>query len=139
MMFKTTENIFKNFEHYFDPNWMNSNEVVYPPRVDWDYSRELQIEDIDLWEVICEGWYNCGVYAAWLPYAEFYLFVDYSKIYITNSDGFWTGKTQSPAIETFYGKNAQKRLIAKMRQYNIPVTFNDMWVENEKMWLYANQ
>jgi hypothetical protein len=32
MRFVTTQNIFINNEEYFDPNWMDSNKIIYPPK-----------------------------------------------------------------------------------------------------------
>ncbi len=52
MRFKSTQNIFKDLQEYFDPNWMDSNSLILPPKKEWDYKRPMQIEDVDLWEVI---------------------------------------------------------------------------------------
>ena len=71
MRFKTTQNIFKDFEEYFDPNWMDSNSLILPPKKEWDYKRPMQIEDVDLWEVIYEQGGAVGVYASYNPFAEF--------------------------------------------------------------------
>ena len=73
--FKTTEMILKGIEEYFDENWMDSPFIQLPNNQSWDYSRELQIEDIDIWEVISESSGLTGLYAAWLPYAEFYMII----------------------------------------------------------------
>ena len=76
--FKTTENIVTGTGEYFDENWMDSDTLVLPEREYWDYQRELKIEDINIWKVIAEPW-GIGVYAAWDPYAEFYL-IRYDKV-----------------------------------------------------------
>ncbi len=118
MRFKTTEQILKRLDEHFDDNWMDSNTVILPPNEKWDYSKELQIEQVDLWEVVYEAGGGNGVYAAWLPYAEFYLVrVNYT-------------------IETFYGKGAQKRLKAYLTKVGIPYAQNQVWVEPEDMYLY---
>ena len=74
--FKTTYNILvrPGEDELFDPNWMNSDKMILPPKKDWDYSRELQIEDIHIWEVLYEASGGIGIYAAWDPFAEFYMF-----------------------------------------------------------------
>ena len=50
--FKTTANIFVDNKEYFDENWMNYDKVQTPPKYDWDYSRELQIEDVDIFLIL---------------------------------------------------------------------------------------
>jgi len=121
MRFVTTKNIFVDHGEYFDPNWMDSNKIILPPKKDWDYSKELQIEDVDIWEVLWEGGGGWGVYASWSPYAEFYMVC-------AGPNG----------IETFYGKQAQKHLKNYMKKFNIPPLFtSEIWVEEEDMWLYT--
>lgn len=123
-IFRTTSNILKDkaSPDYFDENWMNYNELQLPLTRAWDYSRELKIEDIDLWEVLLETTYEgmlSGVYASWSPYAEFYLVVLGCCI-----------------AETFYGAKAQERLKEFLLQYNITLGESLCWVEEQDMWLY---
>ena len=117
--FKSTYNILKvvDSDEVFNENWMDSNSIVLPPGKDWDYSRELQIEDIDIWEVIYEAGGGWGVYAAWDPYAEFYLIT-------TGTDAKYNRSTvnKNGAInytdkffETYYGKGAQKNVQKRMK------------------------
>jgi hypothetical protein len=119
--FKTTVNIFIDAGEHFDPNWMDSDKLVLPPKTDWDYQREMKIEDVDIWEMLFEGGY--GVYAAWSPYAEFYLIKP-------------PGWIPSLDIETFYGPGANKQVMKRMKELGIPFTPNKIWVDNEDMWLY---
>lgn len=125
-IFKTTHNILtKPWEdELFDPNWMDSDKVKLPPKVDWDYSRELFIEDIDVWEVLYQGSGGMGVYAAWMPYAEFYM--------ITIG---WN-KEGSIMIETHYGAGAQKIVKKRSKELGMPLSVNEVWIEPEHMWLY---
>ena len=125
--FKTTQNIFNDFSEIFDENWMDSDELQLPPKKDWDYSRPLQIEDVDIWEVITEHNSKVGVYAAWSPYAEFYLIK-------TNHD-FYSGTC---SIETYYGSEAIKNVVSRCQQLNIPIPINKVWVNPEDMWIYEN-
>lgn len=122
-LFRSTFNILtKPWEdEVFDHNWMNSDTLVLPPKKDWDYSRPLQIEDVNIWEVIFERGGGWGLYASWDPYAEFYLL-----------------KLGSNGIETYYGPGAQKHLIKKLKEFNIPFNTSEIWVEPEKMWLYQD-
>ena len=125
MRFRSTQNIFKDLGEVFDPNWMNSNTVITPPKVDWDYKRPMQIEDVDIWEVIHEQGGAVGVYASWCPYAEFYLI----RIgFRAEDDGY--------GFETYYGPGAQKIVQKRMKELGFPITLNEIWVNPEDMWLY---
>jgi hypothetical protein len=123
MRFKSTQNIFKDFGEVFETKWMDSNKVEVPPHPEWDYSRELQLEDVDIWEVIYEQGGGVGIYAAWCPYAEFYLV----------RTGWWNVPND---IETYYGKGSQKAVQKRMADLRIPYSTNKIWVEPEDMHLY---
>jgi hypothetical protein len=123
--FKTTANVLKDNGEYFDPNWMDSDSLILPPKVDWDYQREMQIEDIDLWEVIYEEG-SVGVYAAWTPYAEFYMFKPP-----------WQMIEKGWGVETYYGTLAAERLTARLKEFNITLPTYKVWVEPKDMWLHV--
>jgi hypothetical protein len=123
MRFKSTQNIFKDFGEVFEIKWMDSNKIETPPHPEWDYSRELQIEDVDIWEVIYEQGGGVGVYASWCPYAEFYLV----------RTGWWNVPND---IETYYGPGAQTAVQKRMKELGIPFVTNKIWVEPEDMHLY---
>lgn len=125
MRFRTTANIFVDYGEYFDPNWMDSDTVVLPPKRDWNYKREMVLEDVDIWEVIWEAGGSWGVYASWSPYAEFYMIR-------TGTDRELSG--MSP--EFYYGKGAQKQVQKRAKELNIPLYPKPMWVDEENMWLY---
>lgn len=124
--FKSTQNIFKDLAEIFDENWMDHNILQLPQKFDWDYSRQLQIEDIDIWEIIYEQGGGVGVYAAWSPYAEFYLI----------KTG-WYLESLGQGIETYYGPGAMNKVIKRCQELNIPLSINKIWVEPEDMWLYT--
>lgn len=127
MRFRTTANIFKDHGEYFDPNWMDSNKVVLPPKTDWDYSRDMRLEDVDIWEVLWEAGGSWGVYASWSPYAEFYMV----------RTGF-DREIQGLSPEFYYGTGAQNKVIKRMKELNMPtLNLNTVWVEPEDMWLYS--
>jgi hypothetical protein len=128
MRFKSTQNIFKDFGEVFESKWMDSNVLGMPPKYDWDYSRELKVEDVDIWEVIYEQGGGVGVYASWSPYAEFYLI----------RTGWWND-AKGYGIETYYGPQSQQKVQQRMKDLNIPFTLNETWVEPEDMWLYENK
>lgn len=128
--FKTTKDILITpwEDELWDDNWMDSDKLKLPPTYQWDYSRELQIEDIEIWEVLYQATGGIGVYAAWLPYAEYYM--------ITTG---WEMAKIGMGIETYYGKGAQQKVAQKMQEMGIPFATYKVWVNNEDMWLYTNE
>jgi hypothetical protein len=124
--FRTTSQIFKlgAGEEYFDPNWMDSDVVITPQTKEWDYSKELKVEDVDLWEITYQQGGGFAVYASWLPYAEFYLITLPAYLYKENS------------IETYYGALASKKVYERAKDFGIHLSVNKIWVEPEKVWLY---
>lgn len=135
-IFKSTYNILKkpDEDEVFNPNWMDSETLILPPTKKWDYSREMTIEDVDIWEVIAENG-AMGIYAAWCPYAEFYM--------ISLGANYRTGWTvgnyhyQDKIIETFYGKNAGVKAYNRALEIGIMPPVNKVWVDPEDMWLYT--
>jgi hypothetical protein len=111
--FKSTYNILKkqDEDEVFDENWMNYDGVYLPPKTNWDYKKELQIEDVQIWEVIYEQGGGTGVYASWDPYAEFYMVVI------------------SGEIKTFYGTNIEKEVMRYLDLKKIPYPKNKKWVD----------
>ena len=135
--FKTTEHIFKGQGELWDENWMDSDKLVLPPREEWDYSRELRIEDVYSWEVIAEPW-DVGIYAAWDPYAEFFL-IRYETDYHSPSyqrDRI-NGVERKFQMETYYGQGAEELVKARAKELGVNLHVNTLWVDPDKMWLYA--
>jgi len=122
--FKTTHNIFVDSGEYFDPNWIDSDKLILPPKTNWDYTREMQIEDVNIWEVVYQQGGGLALYASWDPYAEFYMVTNYHF------------KTISNKIETYYGPNASMSAYKRAKELGMPVELNTHWVEPEDMWLY---
>ena len=116
---RTTANIFTDLGEHFDENWMDRNSLVTPEKRDWDYMREMTIEDVNIWEEIKFNPQGIGLWASWDPYAEFYM--------ITDGKG---------AIETYYGQGAQAQVQKRMKDLNAPVILYTHWVEPEDMWLH---
>jgi len=125
LRFKSTQNIFKDFSEVFDPNWMDSNKIITPPKKDWDYKRPMQIEDVNIWEVIYEQGGGVGIYASWDPYAEFYM------IRVG-----WFLEQQGYGAEVYYGPGAMNKVMKRAEELEIPLSKNKVWVEPDDMWLY---
>lgn len=122
--FKTTANIIKDNDEYFDPNWMDSDTLKLPPHQKWTYDREMQIEDVDLWEVVFESG-SVGVYASWQPYAEFYMVKPP-----------WEMLQSGWGMETYYGPMASEKVANRMKEFRITLPKNQIWIDNEDLWLY---
>lgn len=138
--FKSTYNILKkpDEDEVFDPNWMDSDTLVLPPKREWDYSRELHVEDVDVWEVLTETSGGFGVYVSWDPYAEFYLVTtgfDFIKLPYTISKQTYTSKI----YETYYGPGAQQKVRKKAKELGLLLKNVSIWVEEKDMWLYQEE
>jgi hypothetical protein len=136
-VFKTTHNILKRYDEdeLYTENWMDSNTLVLPPKIDWDYNREMIIEDVDIWEVLYEGAGGKGVYAAWLPYAEFYMVTtgtdERNGPRFDGAGIFWDRN-----IEVFYGPGAGKQVFARSKELGMSLNIFTSWVEDDKLWLH---
>jgi hypothetical protein len=138
-IFKSTYNIFKrpDQDEVFDPNWMDSNKLILPPSTPWDYSREMKIEDVDIWEVLYEASMGIGIYVSWQPYAEFYLICTG----IDNKTGpKWIDAFLSwdKIYETYYGPNAERHVYLRAKELGIDLSIYKVWVEPEEMWLHQD-
>lgn len=122
--FKTTVNIVKDNDEYFNSNWMDSNTLKLPPYTNWDYQREMKIEDVDLWEVIYENG-SVGLYAAWQPQAEFYLL----KPPFHMIEQGW-------GMETYYGSCAAQRAEARLKEFGISLPKHKVWIDSDDLWLH---
>ena len=136
--FKSTYNILKIVDE--DELWEDRRVEVdrqwIPPTVDWDYQREMKIEDVDIWEVIVEGSNGLGVYAAHTPYAEFYMVT--TGVDLTNRQRVINGKPyDDKLIETFYGQGAQARAYKLALELKLPISLHKTWVDDDKLWLFT--
>jgi hypothetical protein len=133
MRFKTNKNIFVDLQEFFNENWMDTDVAYVPPSLGkWDYSREMTIDDVDLWEVIYEQGGGVGVFAAYSPMAEFYMIRTGGVDKNLQSHG-----QNYHGIELFYGRNALRRTVKRMDELGIPYPKNQIWVDNDDIWLYT--
>lgn len=128
-IFKTTKNILNSSSdgEFFNENWMDHDQLVIPINKKWKYERNLNIEDIDLWEVIYESSLGFKIYAAYDPYAEFYLTLSKEKDFLGKDD---------IVVRTFEGINASKKVYEFAKSKGIKIGLNKIWVDPEEMWLY---
>jgi hypothetical protein len=134
--FRTNKNIFVDTQEdeLYNPNIYNSDKLVLPPggpddlKAQWDYNRPMTIEDVDIWEMIYWEGGGLGVYASWLPYAEFYM--------ITPPGLLWWERKSNKKVELFYGPGANFKVMRRIRELGLPIRENKVWVEQDDMWLY---
>jgi hypothetical protein len=135
--FKSTYNILtkQDEDEVFNHNWMDSDKVVTPPRVEWDYSRELTIDDIDIWEVLHEQGGGWGVYAAWCPYAEFYLIT--TGLDARNDPKFFgLHMYHGREFETYYGPGSQNKVYKRAKELGINLQIYQNYVDKDRVWLF---
>jgi hypothetical protein len=136
--FKSTYNILGKVDEdeVFNEHWMDSEKTIAPPTKKWSYDREMQIEDVDIWEVLYERGVGVGVYAAWAPYAEFYMITtggDFrNKPRIINVFPY-----SHHLIETYYGPSAQRQVFQRAKTLGIELSLNQVWVDADDVWLYS--
>lgn len=138
--FKSTYNILKvqDEDEAYDKRWFEYDHLILPPSKEWDYARELKVEDVDYWEVLYEASGGIALYASWDPYAEFYLLC--TGFDLRNPPRFLNGKFYYDRnIETFYGSGALEKVKKRAREVGILLWEKHIWVEDDKMWLYTNQ
>jgi hypothetical protein len=131
-IFKSTYNILKkpDEDEVFNPNWMDSDTLILPSHKEWDYGRDMTIDDVDIWEVLYEQGGGIGVYASWLPYAEFYMItIGWRPLRIGQI-------TNDRIIETYYGAGANEQVRQRAAELGIFLPSNPVWVDPEEMWLY---
>lgn len=127
MFFKSTYNIFvkPDEDEVYNNDWANLPLITDPKNSKWDYKRELQIEDVNIWEQIYFESGGLGLYAAWDPLAEFYMITRRFFMYKPDS------------IETFYGPMAGEKAYKRALELGMPVSQRKTWVEDDDMWLYT--
>jgi hypothetical protein len=122
---KTTQNLlnFKNDGEHFDENWMNYDSIFeyLPSNPAWNEKRLIRFEDVDIWEVITEKGGPVGVYAAWCPYAHYFIVMNR-----------WT------IVAEFWGIEGEKQLHQYMIDNSIPFSLNKIWVEEDNISHYVN-
>jgi hypothetical protein len=138
--FKSTYNILKkpDEDEVHNNNWFDTPFLQLPPSSPWDYKREMKIEDVDIWEVLVEQGGGLGIYAAWCPYAEFYLITTGP-----NLKNQWHGKLNGITYnyndkfwETYYGSEAQQKVKQRAKELSLPLNNFNIWVDEQDMWLY---
>jgi hypothetical protein len=136
-LFKSTYNILKKSDEdeVFNPSWMDSNKLILPPKTEWTYDREMQIEDVDIWEQLYYETGGIGVYVSWAPYAEFYMITTgldtNTPPRIINGVPYWDRN-----IETFYGPGSQHRVMERAKQLGINLHVHTTWIDDADLWLY---
>lgn len=107
----------------FDENWMNYDSIYQymPPHPEWKEERPIKFEDVDIWEVIFEWSGLSGVYAAWCPYAHYFIVTDR-----------WT------IIKEFWGIQGEKDLQKYLTEIGVPFSTNKIWVDEDVVQHYVN-
>jgi hypothetical protein len=112
--------MFKKTQEILNDNSLNvlkvkNHSTKLPPQLDWDYTRTATLKDIALWEEIYRQPGNIGIYAAWSPYAEFYMIV-YELFLGTSYE-----------LETFYGKGAAENIFKKAKSLGITLEIQKIY------------
>ena len=140
--FKTTYNILKvaDEDEAFNKYWFESDRLRLPEKTHWDYKRDLYVEDVDYWEVLRESSGGIGFYAAWNPYAEFYMITTGFDI---KNGPIWRDKNSpipywDKTFETFYGPGAEYHAVTRAKDFGIHLSSSKIWVNPDDMWLHVH-
>jgi len=97
-------NILRTYSSIIDNSWggaqdgdfifNTSSPVPYHTGYEWNYSNNVSLKDIQLWEQLYHEPGVLGLYAAWTPYIECYLLIQYPFVHSTKG------------VKLFYGSNA---------------------------------
>lgn len=121
---KTTQSLLSDDREYFDENWMNYESIdQYSPKGKiWNEKRKIQFQDVDLWEIISEWGGPGGIYAAWSPYAHYFIVIHNYQL-----------------VHEFWGISGEKELQKFMKKNNIPFSKNKVWIEDCEMKYYLSE
>jgi hypothetical protein len=125
-IFKTNRDIFTApwEDELFNENWMDHDVPYAPPTVNWKYDREMRVEDVEIWEQICYKSGGIGLYAAYLPYAEFYIVT-----------GKWI-QAKPSNVECFYGPGSMQAAYRRAKELGLIVAVQKTWVDDKDLWLH---
>jgi hypothetical protein len=100
----------------FDENWMNYDSIYQymPPSPRWEEDRLIKFEDVDIWEVIYEASGPLGVYAAWCPYAHYFIVMHHWRI-----------------VDEFRGLDGERQLYKLLTDMGINLSLNKVWVDDK--------
>lgn len=131
-IFRGNRDIFKtpDQDEVFNTNWMDSDKLVLPPSPAWDYHRAMTIDDVDIWEQIYYESGGLALYAAYCPFAEFYLITKRGIVDSHFND--YTGDH----IETFYGVDSGRQAYLRATELGMAIHVNTAWVDDQDLWLY---
>lgn len=109
--FKNTQDILSNpWQEKFSEE--TARYPYIPKSLAWDQNIEMTVSDVVLWEQLYYEPGNVGVYAAYNPYAEFYL-ITYNLFFETELK-----------FETFYGENAAQQCFDRTTELGIYLNFS---------------
>jgi hypothetical protein len=109
-IFKSTQQVFLTAFDYMSAEVQTSNTI--PPA--WQLERPIEFDDVVTWEQVY-GKNGVSVYAAWSPYAEFYVIVHAPLL-------------GSPAgIEEFRGNNSLNLLLDRLKEFEILLPVQQYW------------
>lgn len=117
MIFKSTYHIFNNPWKSDVPD-IDPNPVCLPPSASWKNCRPIKLDDVELWEQIYYVPGSVGVYAAWNPYADFYI-ITYNLV----ADDVVT------KFKIFQGFSASNDVLNELKQVGISLPFNTIKID----------
>jgi hypothetical protein len=109
--------VFKTIQSIFNTPWdmeIDDNSQVsvnhLPPKIIWDKEKQININDVTMWEQIYYKTGEIGIYAAWNPYGELYIIVH--NLFVNTLFG----------VEIFYGEEVCNDVFARADELGIKLS-----------------
>lgn len=111
MIVKSRYNVLNNIWDEYSNNHIIPEKL--PPK--WDKQKPITIDDVEMWEEIFYEFGNYGVYAAWSPYAPFYIIAH--KQFLKNIS----------TVEIFSGIESEKQIIERIKSFGNSLSMQRSW------------
>jgi len=125
-VFRTTAEILSAVWNQRDFNLTSvpSYPTELPDKQSWLHRSDLTFDRVEVWETLYYKGGVMGMYAAWNPYAEF--FVITHTLFLDSAAG----------VEIFYGQGATRQFYNRAKELGVELPIGPVWVEPEHLTLY---
>ena len=126
LIFKTTAEILSAVwnQHDFNLNTLPNYHAELPDKQSWLHRNDLTFDKVRVWETLYYKGGVMGMYAAWDPYAEF--FVITHNLFLDSPAG----------IEIFYGPGAIRQFYNRAKELGVELPIGPVWVDPEHLTIY---
>lgn len=123
IIFRTTSEILAALwdETDFHVGQAQHHYTALPDSQSWLHRDDLTFDQVRIWETLYYKGGVMGMYAAWDPYAEFFIITH--NLFLDNPAG----------IEIFYGPGAIRQFYNRAKELGVELPIGPVWVESEHL------